>query len=146
MASESGSKFFGGADVFQGMTAILVCLASAVAALVHFTLTPKPSGSGGTSTWLACAKTNPAKRRWEVFNLKYGVFWVGCFAVIIAFSLYEAFDEVAYFTVCFGLCLPIFAFPLVSVDPSEDGLAVGQRYGVRANVWIAVYSFIGNYW
>lgn len=54
--------------------------------------------------------------------------------------------EVAYFTVCFGLCLPIFASPLVSVDPSEAGLAVGQRYGVRANVWIAVYSFIGNYW
>lgn len=45
---------------------------------------------------LACAKANPAKRRWEVFNLKYAVFWVGCFGVVIAFSLYEVFDEVCY--------------------------------------------------
>lgn len=43
---------------------------------------------------LACAKDNPAKRAWEVFNLKYAVFWVGCFAAIIGFDLYEHFDEV----------------------------------------------------
>eukprot|EP00904_Undaria_pinnatifida_P007956 jgi/Undpi1/4290/HiC_scaffold_17.g07656.m1 len=126
MTSESRSKFFGGADVSQAAEGQV--------------------GKLGKLRTLACAKANPAKRQWEVFNLKYGVFWVGCFAVIIAFSLYEAFDEVAYFTVCFGLCVPIFLFPLVSVDPSEARLAVGQRYGVRANVWIAVYSFIGNYW
>lgn len=54
--------------------------------------------------------------------------------------------QIAYFVVCFGLCVPIFAFPLLSVDPSEEGIAVGQRFGVRANVWIAIYSFIGNYW
>ena len=29
-----------------------------------------------------------------MFNLKYAVFWVGCFAAIIGFDLYEAFDEV----------------------------------------------------
>lgn len=43
---------------------------------------------------LACAESNPAKRAWEVFNLKYAVFWVGCFAAIIGFDLYEEFNEV----------------------------------------------------
>jgi len=43
---------------------------------------------------LACAKANPAKRAWEVFNLKYAVVWVGCFGSIVAFQLYEEFDEV----------------------------------------------------
>ena len=54
--------------------------------------------------------------------------------------------QVSYFVVCFGLCLPIFAFPLLSVHPSEAGLPFGQRFGVRANLWIVIYSFIGNYW
>ncbi|CAM9605033.1 unnamed protein product [Ectocarpus sp. 13 AM-2016] len=139
-----GSPRFGDIDVGMAMTAILACMASTLGALL-LTLRPKDSKGGG-STWLACAKANPAKRAWEVFNLRYAVFWVGCFAAIIGFSLYEDFDEVSYMVVCFGLSLPIVAFPLVSVHPSEEGLAVGQRYGVRANVWIAIYSFIGNYW
>ncbi|CAM9397803.1 unnamed protein product [Pylaiella littoralis] len=135
---------FGDNDVATVMIAILASMASALGALL-MTLTPKDSQSSG-STWLACAKTNPAKRAWEVFNLGYGVFWVGCFAAIIGFSLYEQYDEVSYFVVCFGLCLPIGAFPLLNVHPSEAGLPIGQRYGVRANLWIAIYSFIGNYW
>ncbi|CAN0042968.1 unnamed protein product [Ascophyllum nodosum] len=143
----SASPWLGDADVAQVMAAILACLGTTLGGLL-LTLTPKkiPNDGSHRSTWLACAEKNPAKRRWEVFNLAYAIFWVGCFAAIIAFSLYEAFDEVAYFVVCFGLCVPIFAFPLLSVHPSEADLPVGQRFGVKANVWIAVYSFIGNYW
>ncbi len=54
--------------------------------------------------------------------------------------------KVSYFVVCFGLCLPIVLFPIFSVPPSEAGLPLGWRFGVRANLWIAIYSFIGNYW
>lgn len=67
------------------------------------------------------------------------------FAVASA-CLPDCSPQVSYFVILFGLCLPIMVFPLVQVDPSEALLAVGQRYGVRANVWIVIYSFIGNYW
>lgn len=65
-----------------------------------------------------------------------------CF-LSLSLSIYH---QVSYFVVCFGLCLPIFAFPLLSVPPSEAGLPFGQRFGVMANLWIVIYSFIGNYW
>lgn len=70
--------------------------------------------------------------------------WVCLYLSCVA--MHVCFCQVSYFVVCFGLCLPIFAFPLLSVHPSEAGLPVGQRFGVKANVWIAIYSFIGNYW
>eukprot|EP00752_Nemacystus_decipiens_P006629 g5960.t1 len=139
-----GAAYFGDYDVATVMTTILACMGSTLGALL-LTLTPVDP-KGGTSTWLACDKNNPAKRAWEVFNLKYAMFWVGCFAAIVGFDLYEDFDEVSYFVVCFGLCLPIWAFPLLGVHPSEAALPFGQRHGVRANLWIIIYSFIGNYW
>ena len=69
-----------------------------------------------------------------------------CLALCIVPTRVFLRDQVSYFVVCFGLCLPILAFPLMSVHPSEAELPVGQRYGVRANLWLAIYSFIGNYW
>lgn len=45
--------------------------------------------------------------------------------------------------VCVGLCLPLFAYPFLR-STSQQPLA--QRYAVKATVWLAIYSHIGNYW
>lgn len=132
-------------NVMQMMCSILLGLGTTLGALL-MSLSPAKTSKGTTSTWLACPKQNPAKRAWEVFNLQYAVVWVGCFVCIVAFGLYESWDELRYFAVLSGLCGPIIIFPLWKVHPSEAKLPLGQRFAVRANVWIAVYSFIGNYW
>ncbi|CAM9182821.1 unnamed protein product [Discosporangium mesarthrocarpum] len=137
-------------DVMKAMTVIVAGLLTLVGVQLSL-LTPKRGGNGkgglAGSTWLACPATNPAKRDWEVFNLLYGPVWIGCMAVIVAFSLYESFDEFVYLAVLVGLCIPIFAFPFVGeLQPPEQGLPWSQRFAVRANLWIATYSFIGNYW
>lgn len=100
--------------------------------------------SKGAGVWL-CDQRNPGKAFYERFAMYYSVFWMGCFAAIVAFRLYEAFGEVEYLAVLVALALPLFLQPLVLPGP-EAGLPLTQRYAFKANVWIWIYSFIGNYW
>lgn len=76
----------------------------------------------------ADAKMNPAKRAWEVFNLQYAVVWIGCFAVIIAFSLYESFDAVSHSLCRAPFDLPchvtschVTLFPCSGINMAHDG-------------------------
>ena len=41
--------------------------------------------------------------------------------------------------------LPCFLVPLVVVGAADRGKPLLSRYWVKANLWIAVFSFIGNY-
>ena len=57
----------------------------------------------------------------------------------------QRLDEWGYMVV--GLCT---ALPCVLLPPLLEGDAgrskpLAQRYWVKANVWIAIFSFIGNY-
>ena len=87
------------------------------------------------------------KREYEVWALKYSVVWMGSFAVIIAFQLYEAFDALTYFVVCGGLALPLVLQPLVARGPAgKKAKSVVAQHAVRAQLWIALFGFVGNYW
>jgi len=112
------------AAIFTGLLTLL---------LLQFNTMNKSKVS--TSIWIA-SKDNPEKRSYEIFCLKYTVIWIACFAAIVAFQLYESFDEVGYFVVCGGLCIPLFAYPFWT----------GNSYSMKASVWLIIYSFIGNYW
>lgn len=116
--------------IFTGLITLLL--------LQGATLTRAPKSK---SCWLP-QKENSAKRSYEIFTLKYTPFWVGCFAVIVGFQLYESFDEAAYFAVCSGLCVPLFLYPFLA----ETETPLARRYAAKASLWLAVYSFIGNYW
>eukprot|EP00884_Botryococcus_braunii_P004628 jgi/Botrbrau1/14166/Bobra.182_3s0104.3 len=65
--------------------------------------------------------------------------------VLVPFQLYEGLGEWGYMAV--GLCagLPCFVLPLL-LDPKADRQKPFlQKYWVKANLWIAIFSFIGNY-
>jgi cycloeucalenol cycloisomerase len=47
---------------------------------------------------------------------------------------------------CVSLALPFLLQPLVYPMPAESKLPLFSRYSFKANVWIAIFSFIGNYW
>jgi cycloeucalenol cycloisomerase len=47
---------------------------------------------------------------------------------------------------CVTLSLPFLLQPVVYPLPSETNLPLSARYSFKANVWIAIFSFIGNYW
>ena len=119
-----------------------------------FALTPVDKRKEKNVTYLAHPSTaGGQKRAYELFCLKYSPFWMGSFAIIIAFKLYESFDALTYFVVCFGLCIPLFVFPFTEwIVPSDrkakekKPIPFWSRYSTKATVWLLIYSHIGNYW
>lgn len=47
---------------------------------------------------------------------------------------------------CVTLSLPFLLQPILMPSPSECNIPLFSRYSFKANVWIAIFSFIGNYW
>ena len=129
-------------DIAVQMGGILGTMVAGIAGLIA--LQTKSKGSG---TFLP---TDPSKRAYELFVMVYTPVWIFAFGCIVVFGWYESFDKWSYMQVCVGLSLPFLLQPILlpsagfgSPDASRPLL---QRYALKANVWIAMYSFIGNYW
>eukprot|EP00469_Lotharella_globosa_P009965 CAMPEP_0167773408 /NCGR_PEP_ID=MMETSP0111_2-20121227/1401_1 /TAXON_ID=91324 /ORGANISM="Lotharella globosa, Strain CCCM811" /LENGTH=298 /DNA_ID=CAMNT_0007663037 /DNA_START=12 /DNA_END=908 /DNA_ORIENTATION=+ len=106
-----------------------------------------PGLENGKRNWLPDATTSPQKRKWELFSLQYGCFWILCFGIIIGGELFVWFDDVHYMVVCVGLASPLLLQPFLFPSITNDSDVVWyERYSVKANTWIAIFSFIGNYW
>ena len=89
--------------------------------------------------------SNADKTRTEVLFLSLAVCWISYFAVIIATGMYHQFRRWEYLYVCGLMALVYFVVPYVlGVEESKPFL---ERYYVKANVWIAILSYVGNfYW
>mmetsp|Transcript_17933 Transcript_17933/g.55162 ORF Transcript_17933/g.55162 Transcript_17933/m.55162 type:complete len:302 (-) Transcript_17933:29-934(-) len=125
--------------VYQ-MVAILGALGVLIAVLERCA----PRRPGGL--WLAPA-TNAPKRAAELWFLAYGVVWIGAFACIVGFELYESFSAWTYFWVCGGLAAPLWLQPVVAPGLTKDAdRPLAERYALKANVWLGVFGFAGNYW
>lgn len=99
----------------------------------------------GNGSWLP-SDNNKAKQEFEIYALKYTAIWIGIFGIVIVFQLYESFRENEYMALCVSLSLPFLLQPILFPMPSEKNLPLTMRYSFKANVWIAIFSFIGNYW
>lgn len=101
----------------------------------------------GPGTWLPRKETAPAKRACEIWFLVYGVFWIACFGVIIAARLYDKWGNIGYAAVLGGLMSPLilqpFVLPGLTCDAAKPLL---ERYSFKANLWMFIFGFIGNYW
>jgi cycloeucalenol cycloisomerase len=144
-------------DVAVTMTAILGSMVAIIAGLVMIqtpkVVVSKSSRIGGR--FLPDPVLEPSKRAYEIYALIYTPIWITGFGIIVAFGLYKTFDEWSYMKVCVGLSLPFLLQPVLlpsgftttTTNSSPDThRPLHQRYSFKANVWIAVYSFIGNYW
>lgn len=67
--------------------------------------------------------------------------------MIIACGIYENMNKWHYLLVTGGLAAPLCLQPffLPSLTGEKD-LPLLERHCTKANVWIAIYSFLGNYW
>ena len=72
------------------------------------------------------------------------------FAAVIAFQVYEHLDAFGYFALCGGLALPLALQPLVAPFGDDvwwrDGRGLSGSHAARAQLWVAIFGFIGNYW
>jgi len=98
-----------------------------------------------TTTFIA-PKSLPAKREFEIYALIYTAIWIAIFGFVVVSQIFETFDENSYMKLCVGLALPFLLQPVVFPLPAERKLPLFERYSFKANVWIFIFGFIGNYW
>lgn len=130
------------------MTAILATMVAIVAGIVSL---QTPSSSKGGSSYLPDPQTEPSKYAYEMFALLYTPVWIGLFGIVVVFQLYEDFDALTYNTFLGVLALPLVLQPLLypssgRYNSPDQHRSFATRYSTKANLWIAIYSFIGNYW
>lgn len=95
--------------------------------------------------WLS---NNPDKRWVELFFLYYSLFWITWFGAIVAFKAYESFGKWEYMLVGLAMAIPCILVPLILNNLSLRGnIAIDTKgcYFVKANLWIGIFSFVGNY-
>jgi len=110
-------------------------------------MAPNAAGVGGgvAARWLP-SDDNLAKQQFEIYALKYTAVWIAVFGVVVVTKAYESFDANAYMALCTSLALPYLLQPVLSPMPAEKNLPLHMRYSFKANLWIALFSFVGNYW
>jgi len=128
-------------EIEYAMGLILLALGGVVGVLSYL---PQPTAAGA-GVWLPTTD-NAAKREFEVWALGYSLIWIGVFGVVVATSVYKQFTANSYMYLCVSLALPYLLQPVVYPLPAEKNLPLHMRYSFKANLWIAIFSFIGNYW
>ena len=115
--------------------ASLYIFSAIIAGLIALVALQRPAR--GSPRWLPA---QGAKRAYEVWVLRYSAVWMGIFGSVVVTELYEKFDAAGYFLLCGGLALPLI------VQPFVHGRSAGVWHAGRAQLWIAIFGFIGNYW
>jgi cycloeucalenol cycloisomerase len=104
---------------------------------------PAAAAAAGSIQWLA---PTPAKRWTELFFLKYGAVWgVAVLGILVPFKLYDRMGARAYLALGAAVAAPCALGPALLAPRADQDRPFFERYWVKANLWIAVFSFIGNY-
>lgn len=99
-------------------------------------------GRGRLRRWWA---PNAAKAWGERFFVYYSAVWIAWFGWVVVSGVWERFAHVEYLAVCGAMALPCALAPLWLQPAAEAARPWHERYWVKANVWIAVISYVGNY-
>lgn len=139
-------------DVVILMTTILGTILALIVGLISIQEKKDPSsksksnGGDDGSSFLPCPKTEPSKYAYELYVWHYTPIWIFLFGLIVIFQLYEQMTKAWHYNfVCGILALPFVLQPLIKPSGPDRNKPLLQRYSFHANVWIAVFSFIGNY-
>ena len=125
---------------------IMVQIMVGMGALIYTLTFLNMPNKAAEARWLPPKLTNRPKYEFECWALKYTCFWIGVFAIVIFTKAYEQFTANTYMVLCSGLAAPLLLQPILFPLASEKNLPLTMRYSFKANVWIACFSFIGNYW
>lgn len=85
----------------------------------------------------------PAKRWLERFFLLYTPLWTAVCALVMWSGAFKRWGDVGHLLLGIGLALPLWLGPLLA--GVERGTPLGDRYTVRASLFICLFSFLQNY-
>jgi len=87
-----------------------------------------------------------ASKRWtEIFFLKWSVGWILLFAGIVASKIYLWFGDLEFMCLGITVSFPYFFYPLFFGGKVHHGMPITEQYWFKANIWIGIFSFVGNY-
>jgi len=95
-----------------------------------------------TPIWFA---ENPSKRWAEIFFLKWSIGWILVFGSVVITKVYENFQDLQYLLLSLVVSVPYVAYPLLFPAKCDANTPLLERYWVKANIWIAILSYVGNY-
>ena len=116
---------------------------------------PNPSSSSSSllatraSLWLPREELNPSKFQFEYSVVTYARIWA---SIVVLLSPTEASREGEQLTsesllgFSVALLLPCLIQSALFPLPAERRLAWQERYSVKAHLWMAILSFVSNYW
>lgn len=89
---------------------------------------------------------NPSKRTGEIFFAWWTLAWILFFGYIVVSRWFEDFTAWHYMGVGFALFLPPILIPILfPLSPADRALSWYQRYATKANLWVFLFNFVGNY-
>lgn len=88
---------------------------------------------------------NPSKAWAEQFFLAYSVVWILLFGTVVATKIYMQWSDLEYLILGFVLALPYVLIPLFFPAQIDRALPITERYWIKANAWVWIFSFVGNY-
>ena len=81
----------------------------------------------------------------DKFFLLYAPIWIGYFAFLIATDYYVGAGKLEWVIYGVIMVIPLFAYPLLFPGKADRNLPITQRYWFKANIWVAIFNFVGNY-
>jgi cycloeucalenol cycloisomerase len=88
---------------------------------------------------------NPSKRAGERFFLWYTPIWIGGVAAVVATEKYKEWSDWGYNLLGLAVCLPCMLWPIFFPAKEDKNIHWTQRYATKANLWILLFNFVGNY-
>ncbi len=81
----------------------------------------------------------------EMIVIGYTAVWITCLGAVVHWELYEAFKPNDYLTFSLVFAAPSLLLPLLFADSSERCTPYHKRFSTKANVFIAIISYLGNH-
>ncbi|KAL9647063.1 hypothetical protein ABK040_016537 [Willaertia magna] len=88
---------------------------------------------------------NPSKAWAEKFFLIYGPIWMAYFTYLIYFEIYDNASKLEWTMYGVIMAVPCFLYPLLFPGKADQKLPITQRYWFKANIWVGIFNFVGNY-
>src|SRR3989338_4243148 len=88
---------------------------------------------------------NESKAWAEKFFLIYGPIWMLYFCFLIYYEIYENASKFGWTMFGVTMAVPCVAYPLMFPGKADTKLPIYERYWFKANLWVFIFSFVGNY-
>ncbi len=88
---------------------------------------------------------SPSKLFYENTILGYTLLWTSSLGIIVHWKLFEYFNSYHYLILSLIYAIPCYIVPLLFADKTENILPIAKRFNTKANIFIGIISYIGNY-